>query len=397
MIELSILATGVVLLVASLVAIVSRRLGLPYSVGLVIAGILLAFLPFRLSLPSTHDLIFDVFLPPLVFEASLQLEWRPFARELPITAMLAFPGVAIASVVVSGGVHFLLHWSWISSSLFGVLISATDPVSVIALFKEVAVERRLGMIVESESLLNDGAAAVGFVLLSSLAQGMSANVLSIAGDLAWTTVGGVAAGLAVAGALLAIAGRTQDRLVEITLTTIAAYGSFLLAERLGMSGVMAALAAGILVRNVGWMSAISEDARDHVLAFWEYAAFLANSFVFILIGEQEVSQPLSSEMAAASVAVLIVLLGRAAAVYPIAAIFSKSRLRLTWAYQHVLIWGGLRGALALALALSLPMQVSDRPEIISLAFAVVAFSIFVQGLSMPLLIRRFNLGQASIH
>jgi CPA1 family monovalent cation:H+ antiporter len=141
--DLSILALGVILLTASLVAMISRRLHLPYSVGLVAAGVALALLPQGINLPLSRDLIFTVFLPPLVFEAALQLKWPAFRKNLPVTALLAFPGVAIATGVVAAGTHWLLGWSWVGAGLFGVLVAATDPVAVIAAFKEMTVQPRL--------------------------------------------------------------------------------------------------------------------------------------------------------------------------------------------------------------------------------------------------------------
>jgi len=389
--DFPIFTLGVFLLTASLVAIISRRLKLPYSVGLVLAGIVLAVLPNAVELPLTRDLIFNIFLPPLIFEAALHLEWRGFRRDLPLTAALAFPGVAIAAVVVAGGMHFLAGWGWIGAALFGVLIAATDPVAVIASFREMSVERRLNMLVEAESLLNDGAAAVGFVMLATIASGETVTPLAITGALLWAVLGGVIAGLLVAGCLLIIAGGTEDHLVEITLTTIAAYGSFLLAEHFRMSGVLASLSAGLLVGNFGMMRSISESSRGHVIAFWEYAAFLANSVVFILIGGHEAHQHLTSVAGVAAAAVLLVLAGRVFAVYPLCAFFARSKLRIDTRYQHVLVWGGLRGALALALALALPANIPESREIVPVAFAVVAFSIFVQGLTMPWLIRRLQL------
>jgi CPA1 family monovalent cation:H+ antiporter len=389
--ELPIFTAGLILLTASLVAMVSRRLKLPYSVGLVVAGIGLSLLPDVPELPLTRDLIFNIFLPPLVFEAALQLEWKAFRRDMPLTVGLAFPGVVIATVVVASGMHIIVGWSWIGAALFGVLIAATDPVSVIAAFREMKAAPRLRMVVESESLLNDGAAAVGFTLLATIAAGGTLTPLVIVGSFLWTVTGGVLCGLIVAGVLLFVARRTEDHLVEITLTTIAAYGSFLFAEHFQMSGVLASLSAGMLVGNFGWKGAISEGARSHVLAFWEYAAFLANSIVFILIGSHEAHQSLAFASGAAAAAIVLVLLGRALAVYAISFLFAPSRIKIDRRYQHVLVWGGLRGALALALALALPRNVPERGEIIVVSFAVVAFSIFVQGLTMPWLIRRLDL------
>ena len=386
-----ILTLGLILFTASIVAMVCRRLRLPYSVGLVSAGIALAFMPVQLNLPLSRELIFDIFLPPLVFEAALQLPWRGFRRNLPVTLLLAFPGVMIAAAVVACGVHWLLGWSWIGAALFGSLIAATDPVSVIAAFKELKAPPRLSLVVEAESLLNDGTAAVGFAILIAIAAGSPATPLHIGGMLIWTIAGGTAVGVAVAGALLLLSGRTDDHLVEITLTTLAAYGSFLIADRLGMSGVLASLAAGLMVGGWGWQGKISPEGRGHITTFWTYVAFLVNSIVFILIGGNEAHLPLRGLAWPALIAVLLVLVGRAVAVYPLSRLLVRTRLRLSLAYQHVLFWGGLRGALALALALAVPAAVPERSDIIVITFAVVAFSIFVQGLTMPWLIRRLGL------
>jgi CPA1 family monovalent cation:H+ antiporter len=191
--------------------------------------------------------------------------------------------------------------------------------------------------------------------------------------------------------MLVISGRTEDHLVEITLTTIAAYGSFLAAEHFHMSGVLASLAAGLLFGNADGKRGISKSGRPYVSAFWEYAAFLVNSFVFILIGGHEAHQPIHLVSGMAAVAILVVLFGRALAVYPLSALFSRTAVKVDIRCQHVLVWGGLRGALALALALALPTVVPEQHQIVVVSFAVVAFSIFVQGLTMPWLLRRFGL------
>ncbi|MGZ2412970.1 Na+:H+ antiporter [Sphingomonas sp. F9_3S_D5_B_2] len=388
---------GVLLIVACLMAMVSRRFGLPYSVGLVAAGVGIAFLPTAPEIPLSRDLIFNVFLPPLVFEAALQLEWKPFRRELPVVLLLAFAGVAIAAAVVAAGMHWLIGWSWIGAALFGVLIAATDPVSVIASFRELKVERRLSMLVESESLLNDGVAAVLFAVLAGIAVSTAAATpAGVATQFLWTTIGGVLIGSLVGGVILMIAGRTDDHLVEITLTTIAAYASFLTAEHFHASGVLACVAAGLVIGNIGWLGSISDEGRDHVMSAWDYFAFLANSFVFFLIGLHEAAQPLHQlGWRIGLAAIVLVLLGRIVAVYPLSALFGRSKIAVPGAYQHVLVWGGLRGALALALALALPANVPERLAIIVTAFLVVAFSIFVQGLTMPLLIRRLGLAAES--
>ena len=383
---------GILLLVACMIAMLCRRIGLPYIVGLVIAGFLIALLPNAPELPLSRTLIFNILLPPLVFEAALQLDWRRFRGELPLTLTLAVMGVGIAALVVAAGMHWIIGWSWIGAAMFGVLIAATDPVSVIAAFREMRCEPRASMVVESESLLNDGVAAVAFAVLSAIAAGASQGAFSIVPAFLWAMVGGILIGVAVSGLALLIAGRTDDHLVEITLTTIAAYSGFLIAEYLHASGVIAALVAGLMVGNVGSRGALSDSGRPYVLSFWEYAAFLANSFVFILIGMNAENQPLRDLGSfAAAIAIVLVLAGRFVSIYPLAALFGGSRWRLPASYQHTLFWGGLRGALALALALAVPATVPDRNAIIVTAFVVVAFSILVQGLTMPWLIKRLDL------
>ena len=388
---------GTLLLVACLIAMLTRRFGLPYIVGLVIAGFLIALLPNSPTLPLSRELIFNIFLPPLVFEAALQLDWRRFRDELPLTLTLAFFGVGIAALVVAAGMHWIVGWSWIGAALFGVLIAATDPVSVIASFREMGCQPRVSMVVESESLLNDGVAAVGFAVLSAVAAGASPNAGSVVPAFLWTLGGGVLIGVAVSAVILIIVGRTDDPLVEITLTTIAAYGSFLLAEHFHASGIISALCAGLMVGSVGWRRFVSDEGRERLDSAWQYFAFLANSFVFILIGMNVANQPLSDLGSTAAVtAIILVLAGRAVSIYPLALLFRPSRWRLPPVYQHTLFWGGLRGALALALALAVPASVSERNAIIVTAFVVVAFSILVQGLTMPLLIKRFGLDQTEV-
>src|SRR3954470_1302715 len=387
---------GILLLVACLIAMLSRRLGLPYIVGLVVAGFLVALLPNSPELPLSRELIFNILLPPLVFEAAMQLDWHRFRHELPLTLTLAFFGVGIAAAVVAGGMHWIVGWSWIGAALFGALIAATDPVSVIASFREMGCQPRVSMVVEAESLLNDGVAAVGFAILSAIAAGASPNAASVVPAFLWTLAGGVIIGFGVSSAILLIVGRTDDPLVEITLTTLAAYGSFLLAEHFGASGIISALTAGLLVGGIGSAEVISVRGRDRVRWAWEYFAFLANSFVFILIGVNVAHQPLHRlGSLAAAIAILLVLAGRGLSIYPLSALFRWSRWRLKSSFQHTLFWGGLRGALALALALAVPATVPERNAIILTAFVVVAFSILVQGLTMPWLIKRLNLGRAA--
>ena len=391
MAEIGLTELGTMLIVASLVAMVSRRIGLPYTAGLVLAGIGLAYFPVGADLPLSRELIFNVFLPPLIFEAAMQLRWSRFRTEMPLTIVLAFLGVAISAAIVAGGMHLLLGWSVLGAAFFGLLIAATDPVSVIAAFKEMRAEPRLSMVVESESLLNDGVAAVGFAILIGVANGEALTTSGAALALLWTVAGGLAIGAVIGFVVLTVAGRTEDHLVEVTLTTVVAWGSFLLAEHVHASGVFAALAAGLIVGNLGPRGSISVAGRQHVQDFWTYAAFLANSCLFLLIGSHEAHQPIALVSLPLGMAIVLTLIGRAAAVYPLALPFVRSGLRLPATYQHVLVWGGLRGAVGLALALAVPATVAERGQIVVVTFGVVAFSIFAQGLTMPWLLRRWRL------
>ena len=391
MAEIGLTELGTMLIVASLVAMVSRRIGLPYTAGLVLAGIGLAYVPVGADLPLSRELIFNVFLPPLIFEAAMQLRWSRFRTEMPLTVVLAVLGVAISAAIVTGGMHLLLGWSVLGAAFFGVLIAATDPVSVIAAFKEMRAEPRLSMVVESESLLNDGVAAVGFAILIGIANGEALTASGAALALLWTVAGGLAIGAVIGFVVLTVAGRTEDHLVEVTLTTVVAWGSFLLAEHIHASGVFAALAAGLIVGNLGPRGSISVAGRQHVQDFWTYAAFLANSCLFLLIGSHEAHQPIALVSLPLGIAIVLTLIGRAAAVYPLALPFARSGLRLPATYQHVLVWGGLRGAVGLALALAVPASVAERGQIVVITFGVVAFSIFAQGLTMPRLLRRWRL------
>jgi CPA1 family monovalent cation:H+ antiporter len=381
---------ALLLLIAAVVAMLTRRLRLPYSVGLVVAGVCLTFLPFAPEIHLTKDLIFTALLPPLLFEAAFYLNWQQLRRNFWVVTVLATLGVMLSAAVTAVGMRFLAGWSWIGAAIFGALIAATDPVSVIATFKETKVKGRLLVLIESESLLNDGTAAVAFGVVLTLASGAQLSPAGIGLTLFKTIGGGILCGVVVSAAALMLAGQTEDHLVEITFTTVAAYGSFLLAEHFGFSGVLATIAAGLMMGNSRFFGRLSEKGEEAIHAFWEYVTFLANSMIFLLIGMHEVQQNFSSVWLAVLIAIPVVLVGRATAIYPCCLLFAKSRLRISLAHQHILFWGGMRGAVALALALGLPAELPNRETIITVSFAVVAFSLFVQGLSMPAVLRRMG-------
>lgn len=387
------------LAVAMIVALAARRVKLPYTVGLVIVGAALALSKPDFGLHLTHDLIFDLILPPLLFEAALTLSWRELWRDAPPLLILAGLGTLVSAAVVAYACVALLHWPTPSALVFGALIAATDPVAIIAMFKDNGVKGRLRLLVESESLLNDGAAAVLFVMALAWAQapagaeGAGQGASDIALTLARIVLGGVAVGALTGGAAILLAMGTAEHLIEAALTTIAAFGSFLVAEHFQVSGVLATVTAGLIMGNLGLLSEenrsyLSDKGREFVHGFWEFAAFLANSMVFLMIGVDLASEPFSDYGPTFLCAVVgVVLAARAITVYPLSAVFLPTRWRIGFAEQHVLWWGGLRGALGLALALSLPQSLPMREAIVVATFGVVAFSIVAQGLTMPLLLR----------
>ena len=387
-----------VLAVAMVVAIAARRFKLPYTAGLVVVGAVLAFSKADLGIPLTRDLIFNLILPPLLFEAALNISGSALLGDIVPILVLSLFGTVVAAAVTASGAIWLLGWPAPSALVFGALIAATDPVAVIAMFKDNGLKGRLRLLVESESLFNDGVAAVLFVMALAWAQSArNAQIdLGTIGELTRIVLGGIAVGAICVGASILVAWRTSEHLIEATLTTVAAFGSFFLAEQLQVSGVLATVTTGLIMGNFGVSpteekSFLSSKGREFILSFWEFAAFLADSVVFLLIGVAIATMPFDAYgIEVLPVMILITLLGRGLTVYSLSLLFLRSRWAISLNEQHILWWGGLRGALALALALSLPPMLPLRDEIVVVTFGVVAFSIIVQGLTMPLLIRRLG-------
>lgn len=385
----SIAPWAILLLIASVVGVLARRLHVPYSVGLVVAGIGLALLPWHPSVSLSRDLVYNGILPPLIFEAAYELRWDALKRNLALVVVLATVGVALSALASGAVMAGLVHWPISAALVFGILIAATDPVSVLATLKEIGAQGRLALIIGAESLLNDGTAAILFAIAIGFVTGDPLTYKAVAISLGGILAIGLLAGVLVAGVVLVIVGRTDDYLIEVALTTVAAYGSFLLGEQFGGSGILATLTCGMVLGNLAprW-GFISEAGDRFVRSTWEFITFLANSLVFLLIGLAEGHEDFGGLWWTASAAVVAALVGRAAAVYPICGVFSRGGNRVALPQQHALVWGGLRGALGLALVLSIPESYPWRHPIVVVTFAVVAFSIIVQGLTCRPLLRR---------
>ena len=373
--------------IGAVVAIVAHRLHIPYTVGLVVAGLVMAVLPIRIDLPFNKDFLFEVLLPPLIFEAALYIEWRELRRDMIVVGTYAVIGVILSLLVTAAVMHIAIGWTWPAAVLFGVLIAATDPVSIIATFKEAKVEGRLRLLVEAESLFNDSTAAVGFAVAVAFALGEALSPAAAVWQLVSSAIGGAIVGAGIAVIALLIIGRTKDHLAELAMTTFAAFGSFWAAEHFGLSGILSTTASGLIIGNRIGRGSITMRGEESMEHFWEFAAFVSNSVIFIILGINLASQDFESSGLLVLFAIIAVLAGRVAAVYPLSALYGRSSWRVPMQYQHTLFWGGLRGSLALALALGVPVAVPYRTEILIATFGVVAFSIFIQGSTVTPLMR----------
>lgn len=378
----------ILLLIASVVAILARRLKLPYTVGLVLAGIGMALMRAWPNIPISKELIFSTLLPPLVFEAAFSIRWKRLRTDLGVITLMATVGVLIATAIAAVGMAKLAGWDWRAAFIFAALIAATDPVSVIAMMKESKVGGRIKLLIEAESLMNDGTGAALFVIALST---LSAGLLSPSHAIwAFTSIslGGLGVGAVIALVCIWLMGKVEDHLVEVALTTVAAWGSFLLAEYLGVSGVLATVAAGLVLGNFGPLQGMSSKGHQNAESFWEFAAFVANSFVFLVMGVKLAGQSYQHVWLEAAIAIVLVLVGRAVSVLATCLPFVWSRKAVPLKQQIILIWGGLRGALALSLALAIPDTTPNYHEVMAVTFAVVAFSVLVQGLTMAPLLKR---------
>jgi CPA1 family monovalent cation:H+ antiporter len=387
----------VLVLIATLVAIVVRRIRLPYTVSLVLIGLFIS-LQRPVDVEVTPELILSIFVPPLIFEAALHLNFRLLRNNLSLIIMLAVPGVLLSTLLVGGIVAVGAELPFAVAAVFGALIAATDPVAVVALFRALGVPRELAAAVEGESLFNDGTAIVVFNI--ALGAALTGEFAPLAGlvDFLRVALGGMAVGLTLGWIVSQLVARVDDRLIVSTLTTLLAFGSYLVAEHFHVSGVLAVVMAGLLSGNVGLGSA-SPTTKIMLFNLWDYLGFLANSLVFLLIGLDVDLARLWEDALPIAVAVLAVLLSRGLVVYGLpllVRLLRRERLvRPSW--QHVLFWGGLRGAISLALALSVPVALAERELLESMTFGVLLFTLLVQGTTVQFLLDRLGLTQQPAH
>lgn len=398
-------AAVILLAIAAGVAVIAKRLRFPYTVALVLAGFGASTLGDLVRVDVSPDLILALLVPPLLFEATLHLPWAKLRADLVPVLLLALVGTTVGTLGLGALVHYTLDIPWAAAFAFGALISATDPVAVIAFFKSLGTPKRLSVLVEGESLFNDAVAVVAFGLAVAAAEGEAFTLSGAAVDFIVVSAGGLAVGVGLGYIVGEIfLSRVDDPLIETSTTLALAYGSFLLAEEVGLiigqddlhfSGILAVVAAGLVVGTVGLRNT-SASTRLTLEHFWELLTFLVNSMVFLVIGLTISPSDLTEELGAVVIALVGVLVVRIALVYGLAEVTERlvpSR-RIPMAFRHVMTWGGLRGAISLALVLTLTAEVvgeETERTIRVMSFGVVLFTLIIQGTTMTALIQRLGL------
>ena len=385
------------LALAVLLGLVARRVRLPLTVVLVVVGLLASAADVvpgvgRLEGEAFEEVVVFTFLPVLVFAAALGIDVRAFAKDVGAVLALAVVAFALSAVLVGLTLHAVLGTALVVAFLFGVLISATDPVAVVAIFRDLGVPRRLLTLVEGESLLNDGVAIVLYAILLQSATGGSISLGAGVVDFVAVFVGGALVG-AVLGLAAAAVLPWLDRLAAVALSLALAYGSFVLADEvLGFSGVVATAVAGMVLAGLGPSRGSAEvrEAWDHT---WESLDYVANALLFLLIGLAVDPAALLREAGPILLAAVAVLLARAVAVLPVVWLLERvARIpRFGWRNEAVLVWGGLRGGVALALALALPEDLPERELLVALTGGVVLVTLLLNATTIGWLVRRLGL------
>ncbi|MCU0534262.1 MAG: Na+/H+ antiporter [Hydrococcus sp. Prado102] len=386
------LVLAVSLSVATLPQIVSWFRQIPYTLLLVIVGLCLAFVDIRL-VDLSPELILSIFLPPLLFEAAWNLKWSGLKRDLVPISLYAIAGVVITIAGIALGLERLARMELTTALLIGASLSATDPVSVTALFRELGVERRLTTLMEGESLFNDGMAVVAFSFLVGLPLGTQSLEFKAILVKFFAVVGiGFAVGGLIGFGISYLTQRFDLPLVEQSLTLVSAYGTYLIAEDLGGSGVMGVVTTGLILGNFGSRIGMNPRTRIIVTDFWEFLAFFVNSIVFLLIGDQIHFAILGENLTIIAVTIGAMILMRSLSVYGLSRLSNRlAGSEIPIPEQTILWWGGLRGSVSIALALSIPAILPEKESIIATVFGVVLFTLLVQGLTVKPLLDKLNL------
>jgi CPA1 family monovalent cation:H+ antiporter len=357
-------------------------------------------------LPVLHDLeissalIFYVFLPTLIFESAFNLDVRQLYDNLGSVLVLAVPGLLLSTIIIGFIVGLATPIPYTAALLLGAILSATDPVAVIAIFRRLGTPHNLRVLVEGESLFNDATSVVlARILLGVVLAGTVSDQVIIQGAINFVMMfaGGLIVGWLLGLLTGSVLGKVEDHFIEITLTTVLAYVSYLVAEEvLNVSGVMATIAAGLTIGGWGRMK-VSYAVRDYLEHFWEYVAFLANALIFLMVGLRVDLGALWSTLGLLCWVVVAMLVSRAVVVYGLMPFVQRlpRAQPISNAYKAVIFWGGLRGAIALALVLSLP-PFAQREVFVALVMGAVLATLLLKGLSIEWLVHWLGLDAPSL-
>ncbi|MEM8605151.1 MAG: sodium:proton antiporter, partial [Cyanobacteria bacterium P01_H01_bin.121] len=371
-----------VLLVSLSVATLPQVFGwarrVPYTLLLVIVGSGLALIDVRL-VNLSPALILSIFLPPLLFEAAWNLKWDNLRRDFLPIGLYAILGVVISVLGIAWGLNQFVSMPLAIALLVGASLSATDPVSVIALFRDLGVGERPKTLLEGESLFNDGVAVVAFSLLVGIPLGIQTFEVRQTLIEFLVVVGvGIGVGSLIGFGISYLTQRFDLPLVEQSLTLVSAYGTYLITEELGGSGVIGVVVVGLILGNFGSRIGMNPRTRVIVSEFWEFLAFFVNSIVFLLIGDQILFSSLLGNLDSIAVTIVAMLITRLISVYGLGQLsgwITKAPIPLN--EQTAIWWGGLRGSVSIALALSIPESLAGRDQIIATVFGVVLFTLLV--------------------
>ena len=384
--------------VAAVTAIVVRRLRIPYSVSLVVLGIVAGALLPHGTIQVTPELVLLALVPGLVFEAALRLELADLRSTFGWMVLLAAPGVLISAVIVAVVLKLATGLPFELGMVVGAMVAATDPVAVISTFRNIGAPRRLATLVEGESLLNDGTALVLF-LVTVRSVTAQVTVADTAVTVVITVVSSVAIGLAAGWIASRLMKLVDDHAIELTISLAAAYGTYLLVDGLHQSGIIATVVAGVVIGTYGRAVGLSKPALEALDIVWEFIAFLLTAFAFLLVGLAISVADLLASAPSILWGLVAILVGRAVVVYGLlggAARLLRDRTRLTAVpvgWLHVMFWAGLRGAVAVAMALSLPDGFPQRALLQEITFGVVLFTLFVQGTTAERVVARVGVAE----
>ena len=384
------------LMVGAIVAMVAERLPVPFVVMVAVLGCAGGAVLGEGRITLTPQLILFILLPGLLFEAAFRLEWRRLrAGVVPILA-LATIGVLVTTAVVALLGHLVLGLGLGVAVVFGCVVAPTDPVAVVAVFRRLGMPAQLVTLIEAESLVNDGTAVVLFSIALATATGQPATAPGVLLDLLRLVGGGVGIGVAIGFTLSWVVARIDEPQVEVSATVLCAYGTYLAGDAIHTSPILAVVAAAVIMGNYCRGHGMSRRTQVAVGAVWDYITFMLNAATFLLIGFAVPWQGLIARAGTICLAFAILIAARAVAVYGVLGVLSPFGRHLAYRRQHLLVWGGLRGAVAVALLLSLVNRGPEFDTVRALAYGVVLLSIVVQGATVGPLARRLLPGTGGL-